>query len=478
MSRRLSVALLAVTAVLAAAARGEDRATASSNGTLPAAQDEDHGGRLFDGSVANARAVAAPPEDGIFKTAAPRAPTLSAAPGEISDLKSAAPPAPSAARFDPLQIGVLNFLGAAAADLGIKTPLAKPVPEPSIGKMDLGPLTFVRKNAGADSGASVGKPVTVPNKEVLLHYAVPAAARTGPPRVFSVDQSLLARLQFWKPEYSVSPEDVEQGDLGDCYLLASLAEIARQQPDTLLQMVLSLDDDPARTWVKFWMGSPPAAKLVGPLDDKFPVYQSGILLPDGKKMGGRAVFARPTGAQKPLWPLIVEKAYTIAFRKDAYAQTDTGGVASQTMTHLTGLPSTRFEIDPGQPNYRPVSFDDLARWNAARLPIVIGTKNKPSKGCAKAAAEPGSMCRDPLYFGLDACSDGDRDPACASFRKDKDIPHLVDGHYYWLKGLDASTRSITLGNPWGGTSPEVTWPWERFKLSLDDVDVNGISDGR
>lgn len=485
MTPRFWTVILALSALLAVAAHAEDRATAAPIDASAAPTAADDGGRFFDGSVSGARIPPSAPQDRMraadfaHHASAPAIPRVA-----IMDLSATAPPAPpappaqAAASVAPFDGGVLGFLGATAKELGSivstlrSTLRAKPVPEPKISGMDLGPLTYE-----ATAGSQVGDKTTVANKIVLLRYGVPSTGEYSP-KVFAVDQSLLARLQFWKSDYTANPDDIEQGNLGDCYLLASLAEIARQEPRVLFQMIVSFGDGPRRTWVKFWKGAPPASIIVGPLDDKFPVYESGIALPDGENLAGLAVFARPSGPQKPLWPLIIEKAYTVAFRDDSYADTNTGGVAAHTMTRLTGLPSRRYEIDSHQPDYRPVSFDDLARWDAERLPIVIGTKNKPEKGCAKAAPEPGSLCTDPLYMGRDACADDSRDPACRAFKNDKNLPRLVDGHYYWLKKLDASSRLVTLGNPWGGGSPDVTWPWERFKQSLDDVDVNGVSDAR
>ena len=291
--------------------------------------------------------------------------------------------------------------------------------------------------------------------------------------------------EFWKDGKQVSGDDIHQGGLGDCFLLASLAAIANKQPDILRSMI-KRNKATGSTWVKFFDGAANKPVLVGPVDNLFPVYKKGLTSgAGGAVLGGQPVFAKPVGGPPPpLWPLIVEKAYAMAFRSDSYAALNKGGLPGDAMTHITGRPS---QWHPGA----SVGFKDMADWDANGQPITIGTKNAPEGGCpaspAPLAAEsslPGalakwmpaqgattdSVCTDPLYQGKIACAPDSTDPVCQA--SSSQIVRLHTSHAYWVKSVDSAGETVTLANPWGADQPTVVWPWTRLRKSLDFVFVN------
>jgi len=91
-----------------------------------------------------------------------------------------------------------------------------------------------------------------------------------------------------------SPDDVFQGDVGDCYYLATLSAVAKADPAKLRQSVLDMGD--GTYLVQFSRGN---GKVFVRVDGKLPV------LP-----GGAPAYAG-LGAGSSLWVAIMEKAYAI-----------------------------------------------------------------------------------------------------------------------------------------------------------------------
>jgi hypothetical protein len=102
--------------------------------------------------------------------------------------------------------------------------------------------------------------------------------------------------------------DVAQGNLGDCYLLASLASVAQVDPAQIRQTVADLGDGTYA--VHFHRG---ATDVYVHVDADLPSYSKGQLT--------YADF----GADKSMWVAVVEKAYALFRSADAsYSSIDTG----------------------------------------------------------------------------------------------------------------------------------------------------------
>ena len=152
--------------------------------------------------------------------------------------------------------------------------------------------------------------------------------------------------------------DVYQGGLGDCTLMASLAEVAARQPDIIRNMFI--DNGDGTYTVRFY-------------DQGVPDYVTvNTQLPDG---GG--LYA---GVENGfLWPALAEKAIveenesgwlaTIDPGSNSYAAIDDGnaGTTVAFLSAITGLPADSYGVDP---------YSVASAWQAGQL-IVLGSGDTP-----------------------------------------------------------------------------------------------------
>jgi hypothetical protein len=101
-----------------------------------------------------------------------------------------------------------------------------------------------------------------------------------------------------------SPNDIEQGQLGDCFLLSSLGAVAKTDANFIRQSITSLGDGTYA--VEF-------GKTYVRIDGQLPVTSWGSL--------AYANF----GAQNSLWAPLMEKAYSIVRDHSNYTALDQGG---------------------------------------------------------------------------------------------------------------------------------------------------------
>lgn len=122
----------------------------------------------------------------------------------------------------------------------------------------------------------------------------------------------------------VSPSDIFQGKLGDCYFLSSMSAIA-EHPKRIERLLLNKVSNEkgcygialniCGNWQEIW------------LDDFFPTNSRKI------------IFCHTKSAE--LWAMLLEKAYAKAF--GGYWNIGTGGFAEDALKDLTGAP-TEYEL--------------------------------------------------------------------------------------------------------------------------------------
>jgi hypothetical protein len=119
-------------------------------------------------------------------------------------------------------------------------------------------------------------------------------------------------------------KDMEQGRLGDCFLLAALVAIAMRRPEIIINMFTDVELLEGKTpvyTVKFMMNGKETKVAV---NDMVPVEKSG-----------RAYFAN--GKRGAAWPMILEKAYAKAFGN---YQKLNGGYGADVFKNVLNAPVT------------------------------------------------------------------------------------------------------------------------------------------
>ena len=210
---------------------------------------------------------------------------------------------------------------------------------------------------------------------------------------------------LYGPSGSPSYLDVNQGYLGDCYFMSSIAEVALQNPNAIQSMITNNGN--GSYGVRFFVnGQADYVTVNGAL----PNLPAGYAWANGSTLE----FANGSVA----WPALLEKAYaelntepnaphgaTLNQAANSYAGIDAGG--PYPLTEITGQAVTGFNLSAR--TSQAVLKSDLAQIGSA-----WGAKQE-------------------LLVGTSFVSSG----------------NVVGDHMYQVVGFNASTGLLTLHNPWG-----------------------------
>lgn len=213
---------------------------------------------------------------------------------------------------------------------------------------------------------------------------------------------------------TVEPNDIKQGQLGDCWLMCSFASIAEYEI-----LVYDLFPDEYRTPSDEGVYKVRLCKngiwQEVQLDDYFPCY------PEGGPIYSRA-------HDNELWVLLLEKAF--AKINGSYAAIKSGW-PFEAMIDLTGAP------------YRDIRFSEPANQEKIR---------------------EGTLWEDLLHYDLQgyimSCSTGGVDTFTESGGRPAGSCGLVPGHAYTLisaKETSRKDRLVKLRNPWGSMEWNGNW---------------------
>lgn len=207
-----------------------------------------------------------------------------------------------------------------------------------------------------------------------------------------------------KDTSSISPDEIRQGQLGDCYLLAAMSAIAQANPQALKDMIsgpkkdgsydVTLYFDKGSLWWK-----KKAAKVIN-VKPTFPQDTSGNLLyASSTKKDAKA------GTQ--LWPMLIEKAY--AKHKGKYKDIE-GGFGDRAFELMTGKDATRKKTSSYSETELLKKIKKLLDDGYA---VTSGSRKFGKK--KKAATKTGA----------------------------------ISLHEYSVKSVDVKAKTISLRNPWG-----------------------------
>jgi Calpain family cysteine protease len=206
---------------------------------------------------------------------------------------------------------------------------------------------------------------------------------------------------------AVDPNDVKQGQLGDCYLLSAMAAIARANPDVIRRLVsgpnadgtfnVTIYSDTGGAFSTEW--TPKVVKVT----PTFPSYTWGA--PAFAERGD----IDPAQGGPELWVMLIEKAYAMV--EGGYSDIK-GGYGRKAMTRLTGVESKSFD---------PSDYTDVQ--------VISTIKYYLS---AKWAVTAGSD-----WYVRDA------------YKEEARKKGVVLEHEYSVVSVDDAKNTIDLQNPWG-----------------------------
>jgi hypothetical protein len=177
---------------------------------------------------------------------------------------------------------------------------------------------------------------------------------------------------------AIDVNDVIQGPMGDCYLVGSLAALAKANPNVILDMVHPNRDavgNVASYTVDLYSRTGPLNQLT-----KTPVTVDATQF---SRLAARSSDTDSAGRHE-IWTKVIEKAY--ANLKGGYSKIGNGGNPGAALEALTGLPAR--ECAP-----RAYSFDQLQKDLGEGRPVCFSTVPEKDAGPLLAALNlHGSHC--------------------------------------------------------------------------------------
>ncbi len=255
----------------------------------------------------------------------------------------------------------------------------------------------------------------------------------------------------------VAPNDVQQGDIGDCYLLAAMRALAQSNPDQLQSLIRA--DGRGGYDVRIYSKSDGRWNTYHVSRDELGTRWQGTLKRAGDNNNAVDPRLAAPSEEGDIWVRIIEVAYAkhLKAHSDSSASgmalLDRGGYADRAMTALTGKAAERMEL-------RAEVF----------LPLELRWKTR------KASADdigPRMMAAQAQQRPMMVSTLGDT-------RKDRLPLNLVSRHAYHVEAVRREEGTgryvVTLMNPWGHTHPDSpSLPGdEKGEIYLDEALNQGL----
>lgn len=233
----------------------------------------------------------------------------------------------------------------------------------------------------------------------------------------------------------VTPADVAQGQLGNCWLLAALATLADHKNAIQICFESKQFNPRGRYRIKLW----------DPLSKDFEVIAIDDYIPT---QNGKTVFANPNGNE--LWVLLIEKAFAKSKYYGTYAALE-GGLPCYALLLLTGGECFHF------------SKKDANEWKAMGVQGKTKEENGKDKAYIGLSMEDYTASNDKMFEDMTNWLAQGHILAAGSEGKDNTIAEgrgggksIVPGHAYSILncGEYGGQKLIRLRNPWG------TFEWD------------------
>lgn len=263
-----------------------------------------------------------------------------------------------------------------------------------------------------------------------------------------------------------SPEDVWQGELGDCYLLTALVSVAARAPGGIRALFGAAGDTDSLVAhgqydVRFWANGKWCATSI---DDRLPcvVTPNGVRRPLFCKQASLAKHQQAelaNGPPQPFWAPLLEKAYAKCFGRGVY-ENIVPGKLSDAIIDVTGSQVVQ-RLNPGQ-EARGVGTFGATLFKAP-------DDAEAAKGKRKKRRAPSLAELQTSFFEVARRAHASGDVLAASAGKNATKAHgLLPCHAYALlrvcelaeeveDGDATPVRLLQLRNPWGSFEWNGAW---------------------
>ncbi len=213
--------------------------------------------------------------------------------------------------------------------------------------------------------------------------------------------------------------DVAQGGLGDCYLMAAMGSVAQANPEAVKNAIKGPDKDGNYTVSFHEKGLFGTKKVDIKVTPDLPVDSNG-----------NPVYAKTheDGGKKELWPALIEKAY---------AQWNGG-------------------------------YQNIQNRNPAdALFALTGKKTETQAAKDVSLSEVNDMLKGGKAVVISTLDDGKGKTPYTN-------KGLVTDHAYVVESVDLKNKTVTLRNPWGEGNAPVVLTEAEFNQSLEAVMTNPV----
>ena len=192
----------------------------------------------------------------------------------------------------------------------------------------------------------------------------------------------------------VSVNDINQGYLADCYLVAALTALAKCSPSAIKDSIRK-GDEPGSYIVTLRRVEKAGGKMGSQtikLDNWFPTKEGRLLYAQGGFIPKpRFSVSQFEGKKRPLWPAILEKAFAV--RSGGYNKVERG-VEGDIFEALTGKATNFYSLGKPGSKQNEEAVVELKKAVRAHLPVAAATKS------SKQATMPPRIHDDHVYVAV------------------------------------------------------------------------------
>lgn len=206
--------------------------------------------------------------------------------------------------------------------------------------------------------------------------------------------------------------DVNQGDVGDCYFLAALAETALQDP-TLIENLIQANPNGTYS-VEFWVNGQA---------DYVTVNNALPMMPGGYHYGDGSHFEFDHGASAGAandWSALIEKAY-VQFEAQLSVQPGADGQHGNAYADISGGWSNGLSAITGQ------NVNTFSLWNG---------ESASALGAVLSNLQTAFAAHEDVLMGSNGNDTAN---------------NIVGGHMYAVTGVNLAAGTVSLDNPWNGS---------------------------